>query len=130
MVALMTPPLRLASDGSHERRMFPRKECRTWAQGHRLDHSVAARKQPHLTLALRDLSAGGLSAISDFPLDQGERLVVSVLPEVKRDDAEGRLVLQAKPVAAWDVRGRVIRCEPAAVGYRVALEFEAVPAAA
>ena len=62
-------PMKLTSTsdddaGGAERRIFPRKEIKALVEGTRCDHSVPARQQPHLTLALRDLSLGGLSAIS------------------------------------------------------------------
>ena len=82
-------------------------------EGKRLDHTIPARQQPHLTLALRDLSLGGLSAISQQPLGAGERLAVFFPPH-------GSL-------RGWDAYGRVVRCEPSTFGYRVAVEFETTP---
>ena len=38
---------------------------------------MAARQMPWLSLHLRDLSIGGLSALSPAPLERGERLTVS-----------------------------------------------------
>src|SRR5688572_4842234 len=57
-----------------ERRVFPRKEISARVESTRIDHSLSALREPHLTLSLRDLSLGGLSAISPTPLQQGERL--------------------------------------------------------
>ena len=125
MVALLKMPLRLASavaaahgaDDSHDdRRVFPRRECRARAEGRRLDHSIPALQLPRLPLTLRDVSVGGLSAISPAPVAVGERLSVA-LP--RQEGAGG-----------WDARGRVLRCEPAALGYRIAVQFDAVPLAA
>src|SRR6516225_10058004 len=64
MVALLekTPPLFKIDPA--ERRLFERKENHTRVEGRRLDHSIPARQHPQLSLALRDLSLGGLSAIS------------------------------------------------------------------
>jgi hypothetical protein len=113
-------PMKLTSTaddgGGAERRIFPRKEIKALVEGTRCDHSVPARQQPHLTLALRDLSLGGLSAISDTPVAPGERLAVYFPPQGTR--------------GGWDASGRVIRCAPSGMGYRVAVEFDALPAAA
>jgi hypothetical protein len=123
MVALLKMPKRLSGVGlepaareKHERRVFPRREFQARVEGKRLDHSIPARQQPQLTLALRDLSLGGLSAISQMPLGKGERLAVFFPPH-------GSL-------RGWDAYGRVIRCEPSSFGYRVAVEFETTPMAA
>lgn len=106
---------RLPAPDSHERRMFQRKSASGVAQGRRIDHTVLARQNPRLTLDLRDLSIGGLSAISDTPVEQGEHLGIMVRP--------GGL----NP--GWDAFGRVVRCEASATGYRIAIEFDALPAA-
>ena len=80
-----------------------------------MDHSVIAHRFPRFTLALRDLSYGGLSAISQTPLDRGERLAV-YFPK------QGNL-------QEWDAVGRVLRCDTSSLGYRVAVEFDPLPAA-
>jgi hypothetical protein len=105
-----------SEDGGAERRIFPRKEVKALVEGMRCDHTVPALQQPHLTLTLRDLSLGGLSAISDTPVNPGERLAVYFPPQGTR--------------GGWDASGRVIRCAPSGMGYRVAVEFDALPAAA
>jgi hypothetical protein len=97
------------------RRMFERKPAQGEATGHRIDHTISARQNPRLTLNLRDLSAGGLGALADRPLDEGEHLTV----EIPRRGL----------VPGWDAVGRVVRCEASAMGYRVALEFESMMAA-
>jgi hypothetical protein len=99
----------------HERRAFPRKEIHARIEGRRMDHALCVYKHPSVSLALRDLSVGGLSAISDTPLQRGERVTVFFPPQGIR--------------RGWDAYGRVIRCEPSALGYRVAVEFDALPAA-
>ena len=102
--------------GGAERRMFPRKEVHAHIQGRRLDHTIPARREPFLSLALRDLSMGGLSAISQSPVQRGERVNVFFPPQgVQR---------------GWDALGHVIRCEPSGFGYRVAVEFDPIPMAA
>jgi len=98
-----------------ERRIFPRKEISTSVQGIRVDHTIPAYHQPRLSLSLRDISVGGLSAISPTMLQSGERLSVIFPPE------SGRM--------GWDAYGRVVRCEPSTMGYRVALEFDQLQAA-
>jgi hypothetical protein len=121
MVAMLKTPrnYRLPVQSAHgqgaDRRVFPRKELSTTVQGLRIDHSIPARREPQLCLSLRDISVGGLSAISPAPLEAGERLSVFFPPE------SGRM--------GWDAYGRVIRCEPSAMGYRVALEFDLLQAA-
>ena len=114
MVALLKMPNRFA-ELETERRMFPRKEIRAEVQGMRLDHSIPARQNPRLSLSLRDLSLGGLSAFSPTPVAAGERLNVFFPP------------LGAS--RGWDTLGRVIRCDPSSLGYRIAVEFDALPAA-
>ena len=115
MVALLKMPKPFAIDPS-ERRMFKRKEIQARVEGKRLDHSIPALQQPHLSLALRDLSIGGLSAISTQPVDAGERIAVFFPPQgVNR---------------GWDAYGRIIRCDASHFGYRVAVEFDPVSMAA
>ena len=71
---------------------------------------------PFLQLNLRDVSVGGLSAVSPQAVEAGERVSVFFPPEgTKR---------------GWDACGRVIRCDPGHFGYRIAVEFEAIPLAA
>src|ERR1700722_18027026 len=115
MVALMKMPvMQTSSDDWADRRMFPRKEIHATVQGHRIDHTIQARQEPRMSLMLRDLSLGGLSAICDRPLKQGEHLTV-VFP------SEGKM-------RGWDAFGRVLRCDPSGMGYRVAVEFDPLPA--
>ena len=110
MVAMLKMPMRIGPETGAERRIFPRKEIHARVEGKRLDHSIVAHTQPHLSLALRDLSFGGLSAISQTPIQRGERLSVFFPPQgTKR---------------GWDAQGRVLRCDPSGVGYRLAVEFD------
>jgi hypothetical protein len=108
-------PYQIGPDTAAERRVFPRKEVHARIEGKRLDHSLLAHRQPHVSLALRDLSLGGMSAISQTPMIRGERLSVFFPPQ--------------GPQRGWDAYGRVVRCEPSGVGYRVAVEFDPLPAA-
>lgn len=98
-----------------ERRLFPRKEVHAWVEGCRLDHTLAALRDRRLSFALRDLSLGGMSALSNAPMEVGERVGVFF-------PTQG---LQR----GWDAYGRVVRCDPSATGYRVAVEFDPLPAA-
>jgi hypothetical protein len=126
MVALLKMPSHLpadpwprqeagAKDPWADRRVFPRKEIHAQVQGRRLDHTIEARQEPRMNLQLRDLSVGGLSALSDRPLSKGEHLTVTFPPQ-------GTL-------RGWDAFGRVLRCDPSGLGYRVAVEFDPLPAA-
>ena len=141
MVALlkMPPPLTLGLSGQAEsdqssvwttparepqgaeRRAFPRKQISARIESKRLDHTLPALRDPMVAMSLRDLSLGGLSAISPTPLEHGERLTVSFPPQTIGD---GQLR------GGWDAVGRVVRCQPSVLGYRVAVEFEAMPMAA
>ena len=107
------PALRLAR--GLERRVFPRKDVRTEVVGTRLDHTLPALQRPALKLLLNDVSCGGLSALSDTPVAPGEHVSVSV-------PSNGL-------TGGWHAYGRVIRCTPSGMGYRVAVEFDPLPAA-
>ena len=106
---------RFAARRALERRVFPRKEIRAQVQGVRLDHTLPALQRPALRLMLNDVSYGGLSALSDTPLAPGERVTV----QVPSNGLSG----------SWAAYGRVIRCSPSGMGYRVAVEFDPLPAA-
>jgi hypothetical protein len=103
-------------NGSANRRMFQRREIHARVEGRRLDHSIEARRQPHMSLAIRDLSVGGLSAISQLPVNRGERLSVFFPPQGTQ--------------RGWDAYGRVVRCEHSSMGYRLAVQFDPMPMAA
>ena len=104
-----------ATNRALERRVFPRKALHAQVDGTRLDHTLPALRRPALKLSLRDLSYGGLCALSDAPLMTGERISVFV-------PGNGL-------TAGWNAYGRVIRCTPSGMGYRVAVEFDPLPAA-
>ena len=110
------PFMRLVRPEGAERRMFPRKEYNARVAGRRLGHTLEARREPMLNLSLRDVSMGGLSAISQTELGEGERISVFFPP--------------AGIQKGWDACGRVIRCEPSGFGYKIAVEFERMPLAA
>jgi hypothetical protein len=118
---ISAPIMRLVRDeetesSTRERRVFPRREMQATVMGKRLDHTIIARRVPALAMNLRDVSIGGLSALTDTPLATGERIAVTF-------PAEGLKM-------GWSACGHVIRCEPSAMGYRIAVEFEHLPTAA
>jgi len=115
MVALLKMPNRITPDEANDRRVFVRKPANQSVEGLRIDHTVTARQQPRLTLHLRDLSLGGLSALSETPLLRNECVAVSF-------PRQGL-------TAGWSAVARVLRCEPSAMGYRIAMEFDALRAA-
>ncbi len=120
MVALVQDaPLRLATESfaprHDERRSFVRRRVHASAFGRRLDHTVVARRQPRVNLAIRDLSVSGMSALSDVPIACGEHI--------------GVMVPAQSEMSTWSAIGRVVRCEPSSTGYRVAVEFDPLPAA-
>src|SRR6185503_9521885 len=98
--------------GGAERRIFRRREFNAQIAGQRLD----APDPLELTLSVRDLSLGGLCAISDTAISPGERVALSFPARGTRN--------------AWDAKGRVIRCDPSSMGYRLAMEFDPIPIAA
>ncbi|HYO09585.1 MAG TPA: PilZ domain-containing protein [Tepidisphaeraceae bacterium] len=108
--------LSLTGEGGAERRVFPRKDVNGRVEGRRLDHSVDARQQPQLSFMLKDVSIGGLGAMSDRPVPRGERITVFFPPQ--------------GPARGWDAYGRIVRCDPSpAGGYRIAVAFDPLPAA-
>ena len=115
MVALLKMPNRITPEESNDRRVFVRKPSNQSVEGLRIDHTLPARQQPRLTLHLRDLSLGGLSALCETPLLRDERVTVS-FPRQGLNPG-------------WSAVARVLRCEPSALGYRVAMEFDALAAA-
>ena len=98
-----------------DRRTFPRRELSLKVHGRRLDHSVDARREPFLYFDMKDVSVGGLLATSQTALQVGERVAVFFPPEGAS--------------RGWDAYGRVLRVHPAQHGYRVAVAFDALPAA-
>lgn len=98
-----------------ERRIFGRRRVNVTADARRLDHTVAARREPRVKLMVKDLSLGGLAAVSSTKVECGEFVGVTFPPELGQ--------------RGWNAFGRVIRCEAGDEGYHVAVEFEALPAA-
>jgi hypothetical protein len=109
------PPVLGRIGGDADRRIFPRQRMSLHVSGRRMDHSVEARRDPCLHLALRDISVGGLCATSQTPVKVGEHIAVFFPPEgLSR---------------GWDAYGRVLRVEPQKMGYRIAVSFDRLPAA-
>lgn len=118
---MKAPHMRLVRDDmmkldGAERRVFPRKEVNGHVEGRRIEHTITARQNPRLSLTLRDISLGGISALSDTVLDHGERISVFFPPQGSR--------------RGWDAYGRVVRCQPSGMGYRIGVEFDPIPVAA
>ena len=118
---MKAPHMRLVKDDmmkldGAERRIFPRKEANGHIEGRRIDHTITARQNPRLSLTLRDISLGGISAISDTVLEHGERISVFFPPQGSR--------------RGWDAYGKIVRCQPSGTGYRIGVEFDPIPAAA
>jgi hypothetical protein len=114
MLNLRYPHLAIAPE-SLDKPQSQRSAAQLLADACRLDHSPSARRQPRLRLNVRDVSLGGLSAIADLPVQEGEHVSVRFPPNL------------SGPM--WSAYGHVVRCEPSARGYRVAVEFDPRPAA-
>jgi hypothetical protein len=84
-------------------------------EARRLDNTLLARRAPWVRLLVNHLAAGGLSGTSEQPIAWGERVSVYV---PQRDGRRG-----------FTAYGRVMECEAEERGYRVAVGFEAFPAA-
>jgi hypothetical protein len=121
MVALLKMPMRVGFStdadvkNGAERRVFPRKEVHASIEGKRIDHTIEARRTPKFNLHLRDLSYGGMCALSPLPLERGERLSMMFPP--------------LGTTSGWDACGRVLRCDQSPMGYRIAVEFDLQAAA-
>jgi PilZ domain len=117
MVAMLENPsrMKLVPTGS-ERRMFARREDHRRILARRMDHTLDARRQPDLFLAMRDLSIGGVGAISDVALKIGECVAVFVTGN--------------ELGSSWHMQGHVVRCQASATGYRLGVAFDTMPAAA
>lgn len=117
MVAILENPSRLKlTPANQDRRMFTRKVDHRAITARRLDHTIQALRNPDLTLAMNDLSIGGVGAVSDMALEAGERIAVFVAGNDRS--------------SSWYMQGRVARCEPSGTGYRIGIAFDSMPAAA
>ena len=109
------PPVLGRIGRDSDRRVFPRQSLGLHVSGRRMDHSVDARREPCLHLALKDVSVGGMCATSQTPVRVGEHIAVFFPPEGYS--------------RGWDAYGRVLRVEPAKTGYQIAVSFDRLPAA-
>jgi hypothetical protein len=98
-----------------ERRRHARHRARLRAEARRLDNTLLAKRSPRLALTVGDISEGGLSAVTRSPVEVGERLAVLFSPD--------------QPARIGRTLGRVIRCEPVANGWRIAMRFDPMQAA-
>lgn len=101
------------TDG-RDRREFPRRDVKLKAEAMRIGNTLSAHRQPTLELAVRDLSEGGLAAMTNLPLEAGERIAMYFPSHMGQH--------------VYDLYGRVIRCEPRGESYRIALQFDALAA--
>jgi hypothetical protein len=100
---------------SDERRIFGRVPMQMTVDAWRLDHRLDARRQPRVQVAVKDVSLNGMQGLSDAPVEAGEHISVRFGPR--------------NGMPMWDAYGRVVRCEADRAGYRVAVEFDPLPAA-
>lgn len=98
-----------------DRRIFPRTDVVGHAHGKRLGYLASLRQWPRVDMEIRDLSLGGMSGLSTVPLKKGEKLTMHVQLEPNTGE--------------WEARGRVVRCDVSATGYRVAVSFDSLRAA-
>jgi hypothetical protein len=92
-----------------------RRSSQLQASGRRLDNILPARQNPRLRLKVRDVSTGGLSALSDKPVLEGEHIAVQFPAPFG--------------VPIWSAYGHVVHCEKGPKGYRLSVEFDPRPAA-
>jgi hypothetical protein len=104
----------LMSDYRPERRRHARRRLRVDAEARRLDNTLAAQRSPRMTLSILDVSEGGISAMSKSPVLAGERLAVLMPPG------------SGLPSRIF---GKVVRCEPRADRWFLAIRFDSIPAA-
>ena len=109
------PALPSSAPVDSDRRVFPRTEVIGHAHGRRAGYLAQLRQWPRVDLEIRDLSLGGMSATSNVPLKKGEKLDMHVRLQPNTGE--------------WDARGRVVRCEVSATGYRIAVAFDSLRAA-
>ena len=72
----------------------------------------------------------GVFAAKHFAIDADvNKLISDNLPWRQRSAAFDKSFPPKEQTNGWDAFGRVIRCEPTSLGYRVAVEFDRMPAA-
>lgn len=107
-----------------DRRRAERHELGGCVTAMRLDHNMHAYRHPLCSLRLRNLSDGGVGAISDYPLAIDERVSVYFQPH----GAEQGFEIQGHVVRCMPLRGGAEDAELRTTGYEIGLRFD--PAAA
>ncbi len=102
------------TDYEPERRQHRRNRVRLRAEARRLDNTLSAQRAPKFTLTVLDISEGGIAATSRQPVEDGERLVITLPPDAG---------------IARRIFGRVVRCKARRDGWSLAIRFDFVPAA-
>jgi hypothetical protein len=97
--ALTAPPI-----DHDDRRTFARRRAEGVAHA-----SVGKRGEP-VSLELSDVSAGGIGAWTNRALSRGQSIELAFPPNGTK--------------IGFVARGRVVRCEPSAFGYRVGVQFD------
>ncbi len=87
-----------------DRRMFARRPARVDV------HACIARDGEPLQMEVRDLSVGGVGAWTNRAIARGETIAFSFPPEGFQ--------------RGFNTRGKVVRCEPSATGFRIGVEFD------
>ncbi len=87
-----------------DRRMFVRRP----AYG-QVDAIVTKNHEP-IHVELRDISVAGASGLTVRPVNRGESITMCFPPEGRE--------------RGFNSRGKIVRCEPSATGYRIAVQFD------
>lgn len=87
-----------------DRRMFARRP----AHG-TIDGLVTSDHEP-IHVELRDLSVGGVGGYTNRAVSHGASVMLSFPPEGMS--------------RGFNTRGKVVRCEPSATGYRIGIQFD------
>lgn len=92
------------SDQDDERRLFPRRPA------YGSIHGIVTSDHQPIQLELKDWSVGGVGAYTNRMIHRGASVMLSFPPDgMKR---------------GFNARGRVVRCEPSATGYRIGIQFD------
>jgi hypothetical protein len=102
------------SDYEPERRQHRRSRVRMRAEARRMDNTLCAQRSPKFAITVLDISEGGIAATTRQPVEDGERLLITMPPEAG---------------VTRRIFGRVIRCSARKDGWHLAIKFDFVPAA-
>ena len=97
-----------------DRRNHPRRKVKLRAEAIRIANTIAAHRDPALTLAVSDLSEGGLAATVNMWVNQGETLALFFPSHLGQH--------------VFDLNGRVVRCQPSKYGFDIGLQFNSLAA--